>query len=152
MIDIEPPTISRLAEIPNVRAVKQAHPDRDEARHIVSSGLELYAGDGDLLQPFLELGAVGGVLVHSHIVGAQVAEQVRAFTAGDVARAREIDAELRPAFDLLGIATNPIPIKAALALLGHDVGGFRLPLVAPTPDELDRIRNCLAALGLLVAA
>jgi 4-hydroxy-tetrahydrodipicolinate synthase len=151
VVDIEPATISRLAEIPNVRAVKQAHPDRDDARHIVSSGLDLYAGDADLLQPFLELGAVGGVLVHSHIVGAQVAEQVRAFKAGDVARARAIDAALRPAFDLLAIATNPIPIKAALALLGHEVGGYRLPLVAPAPDELDRICDCLARLGLLLA-
>jgi len=152
VIDIEPETISRLAEIPNVRAVKQSHPDRSEARHIVASGLDLYAGDGDLLQPFLELGGVGGVLVHSHIVGPQVAEQVRAFKAGDTARARAIDAELRPAFDLLAITTNPIPIKAALALLGHDVGGYRLPLVPPTVDELERVRGCLSRLGLLVAA
>ncbi len=151
VVDIEPETISRLAEIPNVRAVKQAHPDPGEARHIVSTGLDLYAGDGELLQPFLELGGVGGVLVHSHIVGPQVAEQVRAFKAGDTGRAREIDGELRPAFDLLGITTNPIPIKAALALLGHDVGGYRLPLVPPTPDELERVRDCLARLGLLVA-
>ena len=152
VVNIEPETISRLSEIPNVRAVKQAHPDREEARHIVSAGLDLYAGDGDLLQPFLELGGIGGVLVHSHIVGPQVAEQVRAFHAGDAERAREINADLRPAFDLLGIATNPIPIKAALALLGHDVGGYRLPLVPPTADELDLVRGCLARLGLLVAA
>jgi 4-hydroxy-tetrahydrodipicolinate synthase len=152
VVDIEPETISRLAEIPNLRAVKQAHPDPGEARHIVACGLDLYAGDGDLLQPFLELGGVGGVLVHSHVVGPQVAEQVRAFKAGDAGRARQIDAELRPAFDLLGITTNPIPIKAALALLGHDVGGYRLPLVPPTADELDRVRDCLSRLGLLVAA
>jgi 4-hydroxy-tetrahydrodipicolinate synthase len=152
VIDIEPETITRLAEIPNVRAVKQAHPDPVEARHIVASGLDLYAGDADLLQPFLELGAVGGVLVHTHIVGPQVAEQVRAFGAGDMIRAREIDADVRPAFDLLGITTNPIPIKAALALLGHEVGGYRLPLVPPTADELERVRDCLARLGLLVAA
>src|SRR4029077_9074902 len=151
VVDIEPETITRLAEIPNVRAVKQAHPDPGEARHIVSTGLDLYAGDGELLQPFLELGGVGGVLVHSHIVGPQVAEQVRAFKAGDTGRSREIDGELRPAFDLLGITTNPIPIKAALALLGHDVGGYRLPLVPPTPDELERVRDCLARLGLLAS-
>ncbi len=152
VINIEPETISRLAEIPGVHAVKQAHPDRDEARHIVTTGLDLYAGDGDLLQPFLELGGVGGVLVHSHIAGPQVAEQVRAFRDGDVERSREIDAELRPAYDLLAITTNPIPIKAALNLLGHEVGGHRLPLVPPTGDELARVRDCLARLGLLVAA
>jgi 4-hydroxy-tetrahydrodipicolinate synthase len=152
VINIEPDTISRLAEIPGIKGVKQAYPDRDEARHVVASGLDLYAGDGDLLQPFLELGGVGGVLVHSHIAGPQVAEQVRAFLAGDVERSREIDAELRPAYELLAITTNPIPIKAALNLLGHEVGGYRLPLVPPTEDELGRVRDCLARLGLLVPA
>jgi 4-hydroxy-tetrahydrodipicolinate synthase len=152
VIDIEPETISRLADIPNVRAVKQAHPDPAEARHIVETGLDLYAGDGDLLQPFLELGGVGGVLVHSHIVGPQVSEQIRAFDAGDVDRARAIDRELEPVYELLRITTNPIPIKAALNLLGHSVGGYRLPLVPPTEAELARVRACLARLGLLVAA
>jgi 4-hydroxy-tetrahydrodipicolinate synthase len=152
VVNIEPETISRLAEIPNVRAVKQAHPDLDEAHHIVSRGLDLYAGDDALVMPFLELGGIGGICVHTHIVGPQVAEQVHAARKGDLAAAREIDAELRPAFDLLGIMTNPIPIKAALALLGHDVGGYRLPLVPPTAAELDRVRDCLSRLGLLVAA
>jgi 4-hydroxy-tetrahydrodipicolinate synthase len=152
VVNIEPDTISRLAEIPGVRAVKQAQPDQAEARHIVETGLDLYAGDGDLLQPFLELGAVGGVLVHSHIAGPQVAEQLRAFRDGDLARSREIDAELQPAFDLLAITTNPIPIKTALNLLGHEVGGFRLPLVAPTDAELVQVKDCLTRLGLLVAA
>jgi 4-hydroxy-tetrahydrodipicolinate synthase len=152
VVNIEPATISRLAEIPNVRAVKQAYPDLDEARHIVAEGLDLYAGDDALVMPFLELGGIGGICVHTHVVGPQVAEQVQAAGKGDLAAAREIDAELRPAYDLLGITTNPIPIKAALALLGHDVGGYRLPLVPPTAAELDRVRDCLSRLGLLVAA
>jgi 4-hydroxy-tetrahydrodipicolinate synthase len=152
VVNIEPATISRLAEISNVRAVKQAHPDLDEARHIVAEGLDLYAGDDALLQPFLELGGRGGICVHTHIVGPQVAAQVRSANGGDLQAARDIDLELRPAYDLLGITTNPIPIKAALALLGHDVGGYRLPLVPPTADELDRVRGCLSRLGLLVAA
>jgi 4-hydroxy-tetrahydrodipicolinate synthase len=86
------------------------------------------------------------------VVGPQVAEQVRSAREGDLTAAREIDAELRPAYELLGITSNPIPIKAALALLGHEVGGYRLPLVPPTADELDRVRDCLSRLGLLVAA
>jgi 4-hydroxy-tetrahydrodipicolinate synthase len=152
VVNIEPATISRLAEISNVRAVKQAYPDLGEARHIVSEGLDLYAGDDALVLPFLELGGSGGICVHTHIVGPQVAAQVRAAREGDLAAAREIDAELQPAYDLLGITTNPIAIKAALALLGHEVGGYRLPLVPPTADELDRVRDCLSRLGLLVAA
>jgi 4-hydroxy-tetrahydrodipicolinate synthase len=152
VVNIEPETISRLAEIENVRAVKQAHPPLDEARHVVAAGLDLYAGDDVLLQPFLELGGRGGICVHTHVVGPQVAEQVRAAVEGDLERARELDRELAPAYELLRITTNPIPIKAALNLLGHNVGGHRLPLVPPTDGELALVRDCLARLGLLVAA
>jgi 4-hydroxy-tetrahydrodipicolinate synthase len=152
VVNMEPETISRLAEIETVQAVKQALDDLEQARHVVSTGLDLYAGDDVLLQPFLELGGAGGICVHTHVVGPQVAEQVRAFRDGDLVRARDLDAELAPAYELLRITTNPIPIKAALNLLGHDVGGHRLPLVEPTEDELGRVRDCLSRLGLLVAA
>jgi len=152
VINIEPETISRLAEIESVRAVKQANDDLAQARHVVDTGLDLYAGDDNLLQPFLELGGAGGVCVHTHVVGPQVAEQVRAMRDGDVARARAIDRELQPSYDLLKAAPNPIAIKAALNLLGHAVGGHRLPLVPPTDDEVAEVRGCLERLGLLVPA
>ena len=152
VVSIEPETISRLAEIETVRAVKQAKPELDEARHIVELGLDLYAGDDNLLLPFLELGGLGVISVLAHIVGPLMAEVVSAAAAGDLGRAGELDAELAPAYELLAIATNPIPIKAALNLLGHEVGGYRLPLVPPTEDELAQVRDCLARLGLLVAA
>jgi 4-hydroxy-tetrahydrodipicolinate synthase len=149
VINIEPETISQLAELETVRAVKQASDNLDEARHIVSTGLDLYAGDDVLIQPFLELGGVGGVCVHTHVVGPQVAEQVRAAKAGDLARAREIDRALAPAYELLQVQTNPLPIKAALTLLGHRVGGHRLPLVDPTAEEIAAVRACLERLDLL---
>ncbi len=151
VLNLEPETISRLAEIDGIEAVKQANADLDQARHIVETGLVLYAGDDNLVLPFLELGGTGGICVHTHVVGPQVAEQVDAFVAGDLERAREIDRELAPAYELLRIAPNPIPIKAALNLLGHQVGGYRLPLVPPTEDELAQVRDCLARLGLLVS-
>jgi len=151
VINIEPATITRLAEIETVRAVKQANDDLAQAKHIVETGLDLYAGDDNLVQPFVELGGVGGICVHTHVVGPQVAEQVRATLDGDVDRGREIDRELRPAYDLLQVATNPIAIKAALNLLGHEVGAHRLPLVPPTDDEIAGVRACLERLGLLVA-
>jgi 4-hydroxy-tetrahydrodipicolinate synthase len=152
VVNIEPETISQLAEIPNVTAVKQALADPDQARHIVSTGLDLYAGDDNILLPFLRLGAAGGICVHTLVVGPQVAAQVQAAHDGDLGRAREIDDELRPAYDLLAITTNPIPIKAALNLTGHEVGGHRLPLVEADEDELARIRSCLERSGLLTAA
>jgi 4-hydroxy-tetrahydrodipicolinate synthase len=152
VLNIEPETISRLAEIENVRAVKQAWDDLAQAEHIVDTGLDLYAGDDNLIQPFLELGGIGGICVHTHVVGPQVAEQVRAVREGDVERAREIDAELGPSYELLKVAPNPIAIKAALNLLGHAVGGHRLPLVTATDEEVAQVRGCLDRLGLLVAA
>jgi 4-hydroxy-tetrahydrodipicolinate synthase len=152
VINIEPETISRLAEIETVHAVKQANDDLAQARHIVASDLDLYAGDDNLIQPFLELGGIGGVCVHTHVVGPQVAAQVKAALDGDLEAARAIDRELAPSYDLLKAAPNPIAIKCALNLLGHPVGGHRLPLVPPTDAETAAVRASLERLGLLVAA
>jgi 4-hydroxy-tetrahydrodipicolinate synthase len=152
VVNIEPETITALADMPTVEAVKQANADLDQARHIVDAGLDLYAGDDVLIQPFLELGGTGGICVHTHIVGPQVAAQVQAWHEGDQERARELDRELEPAYDLLQVQTNPIAIKAALNLLGHEVGGHRLPLVPATADEVRRVRHCLDRLGRLVPA
>jgi 4-hydroxy-tetrahydrodipicolinate synthase len=152
VINIEPETIAELAEIPNVAAVKQANDDLDQARRIVELGLDLYAGDDNLVQPFLELGGVGGVCVHTHVVGPQVKEQVRLARSGDLAGARALDDELQPAYDLLKVVANPIAIKCALNLLGHDVGGLRLPLVEANEEERELVRGCLERLKLLEPA
>jgi 4-hydroxy-tetrahydrodipicolinate synthase len=152
VINIEPETIEQLADIPTVRAVKQAHDDLDEAAQIPGFGLDLYAGDDNLIYPFLGLGAVGGICVHTHVVGPQVKELVTAWHSGDTARAKEIDEALAPAYELLKVVGNPIAIKAALNLLGHDVGGVRLPLVEANEEETERVRSCLERLGALVAA
>src|ERR671935_522281 len=151
-INIEPETMSELAEIPNVKAVKQSNADLDQARHIVELGLELYAGDDNLVLPFVELGGRGGVCVHTHVVGPQVKEMIRLVRDGELEEARQIDEELAPAYELIGVVTGPIQIKAALNLLGHDVGGLRLPLVEASQDELARIRSCLERLKLLEPA
>jgi 4-hydroxy-tetrahydrodipicolinate synthase len=152
VLNIEPGTIAELAEIPTVRAVKQANPDLAQARAIVELGLDLYAGDDDLILPFLKLGGEGGVCVHTHVVGPEVKRLVRSYKEGDVARARELEAETRPALEILKAAPNPIAIKCALNLLGHDVGGLRLPLVEANDEERDTVRGALERLGLLNAA
>jgi 4-hydroxy-tetrahydrodipicolinate synthase len=152
-INIEPETIAELAEIPTVRAVKQANDDLEQARRIVSeTGLDLYAGDDNLIVPFLELGGIGGICVHTHVAGPKVKAMVRAFRDGDVERARRLDQELAPTYDLLKVQTNPIAIKAALNLLGHDVGGLRLPLVEANDAEIASVRDCLERLGALSPA
>ena len=152
VVDIEPATMARLAEIDNVVAVKQAKPDPEDARRIVELGLDLYAGDDDLILPFLELGGTGGICVHTHVVGPRVQELVRRYRTGDVEGARALDRELRPAIELLQVQVNPIAIKCALDLLGHDVGPLRLPLVSASDEERERVRSCLERLGLLQPA
>ena len=149
VINIEPETMAELAEIENVEAVKQSNADLDQARRIVELGLDLYAGDDNLVLPFVELGGVGGVCVHTHVVGPQVKEMIRRFRAGDLDAAGQLDEELAAAYELIGVVTGPIQIKAALNLLGHDVGGVRLPLVEASEDEVAKIRDCLERLRLL---
>jgi 4-hydroxy-tetrahydrodipicolinate synthase len=152
VINIEPETMTELAEIPNVKAVKQSNGDLDQASHIVELGLDLYAGDDNLVLPFAELGGMGGVCVHTHIVGPQVKELIRLAKEGDHEGARRIDEELAPAYELIGVVTGPIQMKAALDLLGHEVGGLRLPLVEASDDERTQIRACLERLKLLEPA
>ena len=147
VVNIEPETMAEVAEIPNVTAVKQSNADLEQARRIVELGLDLYAGDDNLVLPFVELGGRGGVCVHTHVVGPQVKEMVNRFRDGDVDAARLMDQELAPAYELIGVTVGPIQIKAALNLLGRDVGGHRLPLVEATEDEKDQIRACLERLG-----
>jgi len=148
-LNLETNAIAQLTEIPTVRAVKQANPDLEQARAIVALGLDLYAGDDDLVSPFLEVGGTGGVCVHTHVVGPQVKEMVRRYRDGDVEGARALDRELAPSIDLLRVVVNPIAIKCALNLLGHEVGGHRLPLVEATDEEREAVRGCLERLGLL---
>jgi 4-hydroxy-tetrahydrodipicolinate synthase len=149
VLNLETETIAELAEIPTVRAVKQANDDLEQARRIVELGLALYAGDDPLILPFLELGGVGGVCVHTHVVGPQVKELITRFREGDIDGARRLEQETGPALEILKVQTNPIAIKAALNLLGHDVGGLRLPLVEATEGEIAQVRDCLERLKLL---
>jgi len=149
IVNIEPGTMVELARIPSVRAVKQAHDDLDQARRILAeTDLDLYAGDDNLVFPFLQLGGLGGICVRSHIAGERMKEMIRLHGAGDVEGARRIHEELIPIFDFDRIAINPIPVKTALAMLGHEVGGFRLPLVDATDGERESIRDALERVGI----
>src|SRR3954468_14148009 len=151
VINLPPELLLRLAEIDNVIAVKQATTDIDQARRIVDGGLALYAGNDDLLVPFGEIGGVGGICVASHVAGADMLALVAACDAGDLERARALDAELLPLYEALSVTVNPIPVKAAVEMLGSPVGEPRLPLVAATEVERSVIRTALERRGLLAA-
>jgi 4-hydroxy-tetrahydrodipicolinate synthase len=153
VVNLEPDLLAELGRIPNVVAVKQATADLDQARAIVShTGLSLYAGNDDLLCPFLELGGKGGVCVASHVAGAQMRAMVEHARRGDMAAARAQDEALHGLYAALAVTTNPIPVKAALNLLGHDVGGLRLPLVEADAAQTATVAAALAAAGIQAAA
>lgn len=135
--------LAELAQLDNVVAVKQANPDNLAP----VDGLEIYAGNDDMLCDVLEMGGAGGILVASHVIGPQMRQLV-----DEPQRRRELDAELQDVYAAMGVTTNPIPVKAALNLLGHRVGGLRLPLVEADERELAVIRAALERHGLLTTA
>jgi len=150
VVNLEPDVLAELGEIPNVVAVKQATADLDQARRVVEdTGLVLYAGNDDLVMPFLELGGAGGICVASHVAGRQYRHMIDLAQQGDVAGARAIDESLRGLLAALAVTTNPIPVKAALNLLGHDVGGLRLPLVQADAAQTQAVAQALEASGIL---
>jgi 4-hydroxy-tetrahydrodipicolinate synthase len=150
VLNLEPELLARLGQIDNVVGVKQATPDLDQAQRILDDGaLTLYAGNDDLLAPFLRLGGAGGICVASHIAGRQMREMVDAARAGDLDLVDAIDRGLHPLYDTLALTTNPIPLKAALNLLGHEVGGLRLPLVEADTEQTAEIQAALEHAGLL---
>jgi len=135
--------LSDLAQIEHIEYVKQANDDNLD----LVDGLGVYAGNDDTLVRTLDMGGEGGICVASHIVGEEMQRMVNA-DPDDRAR---IDRSMRPLYRALGVTTNPIPLKAALNMLGHDVGGLRLPLVQATDGESDVIRAALERCGLLGA-
>ncbi len=140
VIDIPNDLLAELAQIPNVAAVKQAR--YEDMQRI--DGMDLLAGNDDVLAKVLEIGGTGGILVASHLAGREMRRMI------DEPDARqEIHARLSPLFQAMSITVNPIPVKTALAILGHDVGPFRLPMVPAAPDEEDAIRRELERQGLL---
>jgi 4-hydroxy-tetrahydrodipicolinate synthase len=149
---IEHRTLLELAETENIVAVKDAAGDVQAAARLIAEApgsFEVYCGnDGDTL-PWLAVGAVGVVSVASHVAGPRMADMMEAFWAGDVGGARAKNAALVPVYDVMSVAPNPIPVKAAVGMLGHPAGSPRLPLPEATPDEAERIRVVLLAAGLL---
>jgi 4-hydroxy-tetrahydrodipicolinate synthase len=150
VVNLDPDLLIELDAIPNVQYVKQATPHMDQARRIVSeSGLKLLAGNDELLFPFLEIGGTGGIFVYTHVVGPRVKELIERFDAGDVDGARAIDEELGPVIEALAVTTNPIPVKAAVNMLGLEAGGLRLPLIEATENEKAVVRSALERVGVL---
>lgn len=151
VVNMEPDLLAELAEIPNIVAVKQASEDLTQlARTFDETPLTVYAGNDDMLLPVVERGGQGVISVASHLVGRQMADMVAAGARGDLDEARRIDASLQDLYAALFVTSNPILIKAALAMLGLIPSDrVRLPLVAATPVQRDILRTVLEAHGVL---
>jgi 4-hydroxy-tetrahydrodipicolinate synthase len=149
VINVPPDLLAELAEIENVVAVKQAN--NDEIDQV--EGMDVLAGNDDVFLRCLETGGVGGILVASHLVGNEMREIYDAAQGGDMNRAREIDASIRPVYDAIGVDTNPIPVKAAAEMLGLIPSArMRLPMVEADEDVRASLRKALEAQGLLTTS
>jgi 4-hydroxy-tetrahydrodipicolinate synthase len=150
--NLQPEWIAKLAEEPNVVAVKEASGSLDQAsqiRRMTPPNFGIYSGDDSLTLPLLSVGGRGVVSVASHLVGDRLQAMIQAFEQGQVQQATQIHLELLPLFKTLFVTTNPIPVKAALTLQGWTVGACRLPLVAPSTTVLNQLKTVMEPLGLL---
>jgi 4-hydroxy-tetrahydrodipicolinate synthase len=149
--NMEPETIIRLGEIPNIVAVKESTGSMDQASQILAqSDLSVLSGDDSLTLPLLALGGSGVVSVVGNIVPKDVKSLISAFKAGDMAEAQKWHYRLFPLCrDLLGLSTNPIPIKGAMEILGRDSGELRLPLLSLDKSQRESLVKTLSTYGLL---
>jgi 4-hydroxy-tetrahydrodipicolinate synthase len=149
--NVEPETVERLAAISPIVAVKEASGSLDQVSELlVRTQLTILSGDDSLTLPMLAVGAEGVVSVAANLVPCDVIALVEAYQRGEVAEARRRHRRLFPLCrDLLGLAPNPVPVKAALALLGYGSGELRLPLCPLDEPAIDVLRRSLVRYGLL---
>jgi 4-hydroxy-tetrahydrodipicolinate synthase len=147
-----PETVARLAEVPNITAIKEASGNLDQAsqiRALTAEDFALYSGDDSLTLPLMAVGGAGVVSVASHIVGKQIQQMIQLFTSGQVSAAIADHLKLFPLFKTLFVTTNPIPIKAALRLQGWQVGTTRPPLPDADDQTTAMLKKLLQELSLL---
>ncbi len=152
--NIQPPTLSRLASIPNIVGVKEASGDLAQMCEVcrsVPDDFSVLSGDDAFTLPLMALGGTGVISVISNEVPAEMVKLVNLANTGDFASARTVHARLLPLMQVNFIESNPIPVKAAMAALGLLEESYRLPMVAPTDESRARITAALNDLGLASA-
>jgi len=148
IINADPKLLGEIGQVENIVAVKQAN---DEELGPIE-GLTVLAGNDNTFLRVLEFGGGGGITVASHIVGDRMREMWDAAQNGDLEKARQIDAEITPVYEATSVTTNPIPLKAALAMLGLCEDRLRLPLVSADAEQRAAIKAGLDAAGVAVAS
>lgn len=150
--NLQPATVKHLSEVENIIAIKEACGDMDQVSELIrllQGSLTVYSGDDSITLPMMAIGAHGIVSVASHIIGRQIKSMIESFINGDTSKAAKIHSDLFPIFKGLFITSNPVPLKAALNLMGMEVGGLRLPLVPATKDEQEKIKYLLTSHGII---
>ncbi len=151
-VNIEPATVAKLAQHPNIVGIKEASGSISQVAEIcrvTPDDFAVYSGNDDMVVPLMSLGGVGYISVVANVAPKDSVEMSRAFLNGDVARARELQLAMKPLIDALFADVNPIPVKAACAMMGKMEMTYRLPLCAPSEEVLARIRHEMEAYGLL---
>jgi 4-hydroxy-tetrahydrodipicolinate synthase len=149
-VNLLPATVERLAAIPNIVGMKETSGSLDQITELlrrVPPHFHVYTGDDNLAIPALSVGAYGLISVVAQVAGERIREMLEAFWKADIAQASKMHRELYPLMEVMFIASNPLPVKTALRLMGFEVGAFRLPLVAPTEAQVERIASVLRQFG-----
>ena len=151
-VSIAPDTIARLAQVPNIYGMKDASGNMDNLTTLlrtVPEHFKVYTGDDNLAVPALSIGVYGLISVCAQVAPAPIKEMMDAFRAGELEKAAKMHRDLFPLLDVMFIASNPVPTKVALNLMGYDVGGVRLPLTMPSKSQAEKIAAVLKAQCLL---
>lgn len=151
-VNMLPDTVARLAKINNIVGIKEASGNLDQVAEIrakTAKEFMIYSGDDDKTLEIMKRGGIGVISVASHIVGNEIKKMCESYLAGHLDDAEMINRRLSPIFKVLFITSNPTPVKAALAMIGHPVGGVRLPLVEANDHEKEQIRKVLKDLSIL---
>ena len=154
-VNLTADTSVRLSKIPNITALKEASGDLVQLAKVVRDADEsfaVYTGEDSQILPTLAVGGYGVVSVASQVAGAEIKNMIECYLAGSVEEAARWHQKLINICEKLFMTSNPVPLKAALNLLGHEVGGTRLPLLSASPEVIQALRKELIALGRLTEA
>lgn len=151
-INMLPETVARLARIPNIIGLKDATADLKQAsytRQLVPDDFVILSGEDALVYPLMAVGGNGVICVTSNILPAEMAEMCRRFRSGDVTGAAELHHRLLPMCDALFVETNPIPVKAALTMMGRIENELRLPLIPISEKGAEKVKKAITDFGLI---
>ena len=151
-VNVLPKTALELSKHPNIVGLKEASGNIAQCAEVcrlVPDDFAIYSGNDDMVVPLLSLGGKGVISVLSNVAPKDTHDMVAKFMAGDTAGARKLQLDMKPLIDALFAEVNPIPVKAALSIMGKSNMEYRLPLCDPEPSTIERLKNELKAYGLI---